>query len=297
LSLSGTAIKADALKNLSSLKQLTKLFLWNTGLKENEIRQLENKNLVIETGFRSDTITLKLTPPILQNEEQVIIKPQPLKLKHYINGVTIRYTLDGTDPDSLRSEAYTKNVTISGNTHLKAIAYKPGWYSSDTTEADFYVAKYRPDSLIHLSPPDAEYKDDKAKTLIDLVKGDKNFHSGKWVAFKMNRMEAILIFDQPAAISGLTVSSLIDIGSYLMPPVSLEVWGGDDPKQLKLLKRITPSQPAKMQPAYLKAYDLKFETITARYLKLIVNPVSKLPKWHPAKGQKGWFFTDEIIVN
>jgi uncharacterized membrane protein len=297
LSLSGTPIKAGALKNLSSLTQLTKLFLWNTGLKENEIKQLQNKNLVIETGFRSDTITLKLTPPILENEEQVIIKPQALKLKHYINGVTIRYTLDGTDPDSLRSAMYTKNVTISGNAHLKAIAYKPGWYHSDTTETDFYAAKYKPDSLIHLLPPDAEYKDDKSKTLIDLVKGDKNFRSGKWVAFKMNSMEAMLVFNQPAAISGVMVSSLIDIGSYLMPPVSLEVWGGDDPKQLKLLNRITPPQPAKMQPAYLKAYDLKFKTITARYLKLIAKPVPKLPKWHPGKGQNGWFFTDEIIVN
>jgi len=297
LSLSGTSIKANALKNLSSLKQLTKLYLWNTGLKENEIRQLENKNLVIETGFRTDTITLKLTPPILENEEQVVIKPQLLKLKHYVHGVTIRYTLDGTDPDSLRSPVYTKDVTISGNAHLKAIAYKPGWYSSDTTDVDFYAAKYRPDSVIHLLPPDKDYKDDKSKTLIDLVKGDKNFRSGKWVGFRMNSMEAMLVFDQPAAISSVTISSLVDIGSFLMPPLSLEVWGGDDPKQLKLIKRIAPPQPAKMQPAYLKAYDLKFKTITARYLKLIVNPVAKLPKWHPGKGQKGWFFADEVIVN
>ena len=297
LSLSGTAIKADAVKNLSSLKQLTKLFLWNTGLKDNEIKQLENKHLVIETGFRGDTITLQLTPPILQNVEQVIIKPQPLKLKHYINGVTIRYTLDGTDPDSLRSAVYTKNVMISGNAHLKAIAYKPGWYSSDTTEVDFYTAKYRPDSLIHLLPPDKDYKDDKGKTLIDLAMGDSNFHSGKWVGFRMNSMEAMLVFDQPAAISGVTVSSLIDIGSFLMPPLSLEVWGGDDPEHLKLLNRIIPQQPVKMQKHYQKTYDLKFKTITVRYLKLIANPVSKLPKWHPGKGQKGWFFTDEIIVN
>lgn len=296
LSLSGTAIKADALKNLSSLKQLTKLFLWNTGLKANEIKQLENKHLVLETGFRGDTITLQLTPPILQNEEQVIVTPRPLKLKHYINGVTIRYTLDGTDPDSLRSAVYTKNVMISGKAHLKAIAYKPGWYSSDTTEADFYRAKYKPDSLIHLLPPDKDYKDDKEKTLIDLAMGDSNFHSGKWVGFSMNSMEAMLVFDQPSAISGVTVSSLIDIGSFLMPPLSLEVWGGDDPKHLKLLNRIIPQQPVKMQKHYQKTYDLKFKMITVRYLKLIANPVSKLPKWHPGKGKKGWFFTDEIIV-
>jgi uncharacterized membrane protein len=311
LSLSGTAIKADALKSLSSLKQLNKLFIWNTGLKEDAIKQLqqENKNLVIETGFRSDTIILKLTPPVLENEEQVIIKPEPLKLKHYINGVTIRYTLDGTEPDSLRSDVYTKGVMVSGKAHLKAIAYKPGWYSSDTTKADFYAAKYKPDSLIHLFPPDAAYKDEKGKTLIDLVKGDKNFGSGKWVAFRNNSMEALLVFDQPSDISLITVSSIVDTASYIMPPLSLEVWGGDDPTRLKLLKRITPAQPAKpvrrskpgqpakTQPAYLKLYDLAFKPVTVRYLKLIANPVAKLPKWHSGKGQRGWFFTDEIIVN
>jgi uncharacterized membrane protein len=299
LSLSGANIKGEALKSLSSLKNLTKLFIWNTGIKEDAIKQLQqsNKNLVIETGFRGDTVTLKLTPPVLENKEQVIIKPQPLQLKHYIKGVTIRYTLDGTLPDSLKSPVYNNDVTISNNVHLKARAFKPGWYSSDSVEAYFYAAKYRPDSLIHLLPPDKQYKDDKGRILIDLVKGDKNFGSGKWVAFTLNPMEALLVFNQSSVISDVTVSSLVDIGSYLMPPLSLEVWGGDDPKNLKLLNRITPEQPVKVIPSYQKAYDLKFKPVTVRYLKIIANPVKKLPKWHPGKGKPGWFFTDELIVN
>ena len=90
---------------------------------------------------------------------------------------------------------------------------------------------------------------------------------------------------------------MVDIGSYLMPPLSLEVWGGNDPGQLKLLNRIVPEQPFKQVPSYLKMYELKFKPITLRYLRIIANPVIKLPKWHPGKGQRGWFFTDEIIVN
>jgi len=309
LSLSGTKITAGSLKELSSLDQLTKLFIWNTGLKKEDIDFLKNKNLVIETGFRTDTIILKLTPPVLENVEQVIRQPQPLKLKHYINGVTIHYTLDGTDPDSLRSAVYANNVMISGNAHLKAIAYKPGWYSSDTTEVNFYVSKYRPDSLIHLLPPDNTYKDEKGKTLKDGVKGDRNFGSGKWVAFRNNRMEALMIFNQPSTVSAVSVSSLVDIGAYLMPPLSLELWGGDDSGHLKLLRRITPAQPArpaqpakkgeplKMEPSYLKLYELDFKPTTVHYLKLIANPVTKLPHWHPGKGEKGWFFVDEVIVN
>lgn len=44
-------------------------------------------------------------------------------------------------------------------------------------------------------------------------------------------------------------------------------------------------------------FDFKFKVVTLRYLKLIANPVAKLPAWHRGKGDKGWFFVDEVIVN
>ena len=298
LSLSGTKLSKGAVKKLSSLQQLSKVFLWNTGLTNEDVKQLyKNKGLTVETGFRGDTVVLKLTPPVLENENQIIVKSEQLKLKHYIKGAVIRYTLDGKVPDSLKSPAYDEKVIITGDAHLKAIAYKPGWYSSDTIDAYFYGAKYKPDSLIHLRPPDAAYKDEKQKTLIDLAKGDNNFRSGKWVGFRENPMEALLVFNHPSEISRVTVSGLIDIGSYLMPPAFVEVWSGDDPKNLKQLSRIVPQQPAKVSPAYQKIYELNFKPVTARYFKLVASPVSKLPKWHPGKGQKGWFFTDEVFVN
>jgi len=312
LSLSGTKITASSLNGLRSLDQLTKLFIWNTGLKKEDVAFLKNKSLNIETGFRTDTMILRLTPPILENTQQVLLQPQPLRLKHYINGVTIRYTLDGTSPDSMRSPVYANDVTIEGNARLKAIAYKPGWYSSDTTTTDFYKTTYRPDSLIQLLPPDNYYKDEKGKTLIDGVKGDVNLSGGKWIGFRNNSMKALMIFNQPSVVSTVMVSSTVDTASYVMPPLSLELWGGSDSAHLKLLKRITPVQPPKpprppktakpgeslpRQPAYLKLYTLGFKATTVRYLKLIANPVEKLPSWHSGKGKRGWFFVDELIVN
>jgi len=299
LSLSGTPMKPDAIKSLSDLKQLTRLEIWNTTVSEKMIKELQsvNKNLVIEKGFRGDTIRLKLTPPVLENEQQVIIQPQKLRLKHYINGVTIRYTLDGTRPDSLKSNVYNNDVTISSNTHLVAKAFKPGWQSSDSLEAFFYKAAYKADSLIYLLPPDKSYKDEKGRILIDGVKGDNNYGSGKWVGFTLNRMEAMLVYPQPSEISKVTISSLVDIGSYLMPPQLIEVWGGDDRSHMKLLNRMSPGQPTKQKPAYLKVFEISFKPVSVRYLKIIATPVSKLPSWHPGKGQPGWFFSDEIFVN
>ncbi len=300
LSLSGTAIKKEDLLKLSSGKKLKHLFIWNTTLTDAEITDLKSrmKDMVIEKGFKGDTTILKLTPPVLLNEEQIITEPIRLQLKHYVNGTSIRYTLDGTEPDSSLSPEYNSNIMLTKNVTIKSKAFKKGWVSSDILENYFYSSKYKVDSIINLLPPEEQYKGDGAKTLTDLIKGEaSNFKSGKWLGFRKNKMESLLMFAVPATISSVTLSTLIDIGGYIMPPVAIELWGGNDADHLKHLSRITPQQPLKVQPAFLKAFELSFTPVTVKYLKIVVIPVSKLPLWHPGKGDKGWVFTDEVFVN
>ena len=300
LSLSGTAIKKEDLLKLSSSKKLSHLFIWNTTLTDVEIADLKirMKEIVFEKGFKGDTTILKLTPPVLLNEEQIITEPIALQLKHYVNGTSIRYTLDGTEPDSSLSPEYNSHIMLTQNVTVKSKAFKKGWISSDILENYFFSSKYKVDSIINLLPPEELYKGDGAKTLTDLIKGEaSNFKSGKWLGFRKNNMESLLMFAAPATISSVTLSTLIDIGGYIMPPVSIELWGGNDAGHLQHLSRITPQQPLKVQPAYLKAFELSFAPVTVKYVKIVAIPVSKLPLWHPGKGDKGWVFTDEVFVN
>jgi uncharacterized membrane protein len=300
LSLSGTAVKKENIAQLSPLKKLTQLFIWNTALNEKDIADLKNtmKDIVFEKGFKGDTTILKLTPPILLNEEQIITTPVTLQLKHYINGASIRYTLDGTEPDSINSPEYNNNITLAKNITVKAKAFKQGWISSAVMENYFFSSEYKADSVINLQPTDEQYKSYGAKTLIDLVKGEaSNFRSGKWLGFKNNKMESLLLFTAPATVKSVTLSTLVDIGSYIMPPLAVEVWGGNNAGHLKLLCRNTPQQPTMIQPGYLKAVELSFTPVTVKYLKIIAVPVAKLPLWHPGKGERGWVFVDEVFVN
>jgi uncharacterized membrane protein len=300
LSLSGTTVKKENVLALSSLKKLSHLFIWNTTLSETEIGQLKKalKDIVVETGFTDDTSILKLTKPILVNEEQIITSPLAIRLKHYIKGVAIRYTLDGTEPDSIQSLVYNNDLVLAKNVMLKAKAFKQGWISSAVLENYFFSSTWQPDSSIDLLPPDEQYKGTGAKTLTDLVKGEPaNYRNGKWLGFRNNKMESMLVFLKPVTASGVTLSALVDIGSYIMPPFSIEVWGGDDPAHLKRLSRITPQQPAKIQPAYIKGYELPFAPVSLKFIKIIAVPVPKLPAWHPGKGDKGWILTDEVFVN
>lgn len=299
LSLSGTNVTVAQLQQLQKLPALKTVYVWHTAATPAGIKKIEEqiKNISFQTGFNGDTTIMKLTPPVVLNEEGFVTTAIPLKLKHYIQGAVIRYTTDGSEPDSIRSLIYKGNETISSNTFIRVKAFKAGWISSDITEASFYKSTYQPDTVIYLQPADSSYKDEHSKLLTDRIKGETNFKLGNWVAFRKNRMECLLQFTKPVPVQSITLSCLIDIGSYIMPAQKIEIWGGDDRKQLKLLGQLIPDQPTMIKPAYMRGFECKFNRAEVKYIKIIAVPVGKLPLWHPGKGDKAWIFTDELLVN
>jgi len=164
-------------------------------------------------------------------------------------------------------------------------------------QAYFYKSTYTADSVILLTSPDQQYKGDGGKTLTDRVKSDQNFRNGKWLGYHGTKMEALLMFNDPVKVQSVTLSSLVDAGGYIMPPQSIEIWGGNDQYDLKLLTRNTPKQPVKIEPGYMIGFDCSFKPVSVKYIKVVGTAISKLPAWHPGKGDKGWLFTDEIFVN
>ena len=300
LSLSGTGVTATSLGALASLPKLTQLYIWSTPAQSQQLAAVQKqlKNTRIETGFTGDTIIIKLNQPLIENEEQVLLQPAPLRLKHYVKGVTIHYTTDGTEPDSIQSPISKGDFIMNKNMTVKAKAFKPGWISSDVAERIFYKAGYKIDSIrLMKPPPDAPYKTINATILTDAQKGDLNFRSGKWIGFRGLALQAVLYFDTVQTISSVTVSSLVNIGGFIMPPQQVEVWAGNDPGHLRLIKRISPEQPVKESAGYMKGYELNFKPVQEKYLKVVVVPVGKLPVWHKGKKEKGWVFVDEIFLN
>lgn len=298
-SFAGTPVTAKQMQPLLSLPGLQQVVAWNSGVTEKEAAAMHKQfsSVRIETGYRTDTILIKLNPPIIANEQQVITEPMPLQLKHYVSGTEIRYTLDGTDPDSLRSPVYSPPVMLDKNCLLKAKAYKPGWISSDIVQTNFFRSVYAPDSVQLISQPAPNYKGIGGKTIIDKEKSDLNFRNGKWLGYQGNTMESIIWFRKPVMLQNVTISSIVDIGSYIMPPVSLEVWGGKEPGKLALLSKLTPEQPVKPDLPYLKGYECNFKPAEIQYLKIVAKAVPVMPAWHPGKGDKGWFFIDELFFN
>ena len=315
LSLSGTSVKPGQLNEIVAMPKLRNIYLWNTSITPADVQKLEqqNKNITYQSGFKGDTVILKLTPPILENEVPIITGSLPLKLKHYINGTTVRYTLDGSDPDSLTSPVYNGKLEMNAEVTVKAKAFKPGWISSDILQQHFFKSTFHPDSVVLITATDKRYKGNGGKTLVDIEKGDiNNFGNGKWLGYRENPMEALMVFGNPVEARNVTISALKNVGGYVMPPASVEIWGGIDEKNLKLLGRIIPKQPTKESQKKKDKESEKeentdntdnliiacnFQPVEVKFIKLLVKPVAKLPDWHPGKKEKGWIFVDEVFVN
>jgi hypothetical protein len=278
---------------------LKSVYVWNTGLSTEELAGLKKgQKIRFETGFRSDTLILALNAPIIVTEKQLISKDETVSLKHQIAGTVIRYTLDGTEPDSTKSLVYDKPIAITKNSTLKARAFRAGWYGSKQVEKVFFKAGYPIDSAQLLTPVDPGYKGKGAASLIDGKVGDTERVSGTWLGFNQNDFQSYLYFKKPVKAGNVTISMLRNIGSYIFPPTRIEVWGGANEKSLKLLKVITPEVPTKDLPGAVNlVYEAGFEPQQLSCIKVIAKPLAKIPDWHGGKGGKGWLFIDELIVN
>ena len=299
IALSGTNIRATDLQVLASLPNLTQVYLWNTSLQPQDIAKIRSvlKSANIEMGYTGDTVTIKLNAPQIENDQTIFEESVRLKVKHPIKGVVIHYTTDGSEPDSINAAVYKNDMVFDKNIIIKAKAYKKGWISSDVASKSFYKRGFVSDSIGLLHPPDPQFKGEGANVLSDGQKGDVNFRDGSWLGYKDKPLQLLYHFEKAATVSSVMVSSLVDVGSYVMPPQEIEVWSGSHPSAMRLLKRITPQQPLKEKPVYMLGYEVNFAAEKANYFKVVVQAVKKLPSWHRGKGEKAWVFADEILIN
>jgi uncharacterized membrane protein len=300
LSIAGTIIGPPALEKLSKSNTLQEVYVWNTPATAKDVDNLKAKfpHVNWNLGYIPDEKEkLKLTPPILQNENFLINTSDPIALKHNLPGAIIRYTVDGSQPDSINGIVYSEPIRLKNHSTIKTIATKEGWLKSDELEYRFFIKGIKPAQTKLLTTTSKDYKAKGASTLTDGQIGDAdNFRDGNWLGFRENGFEALFYFEKPTPLSEIAFLYDKNIGSYLMPPQQIEIWGGESESNLKLIKKLIPIQPTKYEPNKVGA---EFIQATGNYtvIKIIAAPVAKLPVWHFGKGEKGWLMVSEVIFH
>jgi uncharacterized membrane protein len=299
LALANTSVDKKIAEIIPLFNKLSKIYLTNTKISPEEIEEMKVKFPKKEFIYEdySDIVT-QLTPPLLENTENIVENGSTASLKHYINGATIKYTLDDSEPDSVNSKTYTEPILVKDYLNIKSKAYKPGWIGSDTKNFLIFTKGLKPQNGKILTKVNDRYKGEGFNTLVNSKSGPvNNLPNPNWLGFKEEPFEALFSFPQPQKLSTLIVSYGLSIPQYVFPPTEIKIFAGDQPDRMKLIKNMKLpvfTYDNKDQVKNDKVI-LPLENVTYKHYKVFAQNLKALPPWHPGKGTPAWVFIDEIF--
>jgi uncharacterized membrane protein/mono/diheme cytochrome c family protein len=305
LTLSGTKLNYNDLKGLlPNLKTVKSISVWDTKLNAADVEKLQKefRTINIIGGFKDDGKNpLRLNPPQVKNSTTIFAESLALDLRHPIKGVDIRYTTDGTEPDSLHSPLFDGKKVLTQSATIKAKAYKNGWYGSEMASFDFFKSKYVPDSVNLIMPLNRVHQAEGAKTFFDhklgVIGANNPAWANNWAGVRNNDMVFMSEFKKPVILSSLGLHYMIEEATSIFPPELVEIWGGDSMENLKLLAKFKAQMPSKGDTPTLKTVVGQFKPQSVSFIKIVAKPVEKIPEWHGNKGKRALLLVDEMFLN
>lgn len=298
LNLYGTKVDDSGIEQVFNLQRLKKLFLWQTDVSEEMITKIRNERpkLMVSAGVDNSIFgDAKLKPPLIIADEDIFKDSLPVRFGMNFKGVSIHYTLDGSDPDST-SMKYDTTIYLKESTNLKVIARKEGWGTSEVASRFFARAKYQPVNIKLNKKPSDRYAAEGAKSLGDFKKGTVSFTDGNWIGYEGEHFTATLDLGEKTDVSRVTVSALEATSSWIFYPRGIEISVSENGSNFKKVVSVDiPTTPVP-EPPELQNFSESFDPVEARYVRVNVKSNLKNPDWHPNPGGKCWVFVDEILV-
>lgn len=302
VALSNTNIGREDLFALAKLSRLEKVYAWETKVLPQDLSELAKQlpGVSFDLGYQAPPgEMLQLSPPQLINDQAVLEAGDKVLLNTKFPGAEIRYTMDGSDPDSLSSPLFSEPLSISSVSTIKAQTFSPGWLASEIATFTLFPGGKTPDTTMLLNEPNPQYKGNGASILTDKQKGKiGNFRTPDWQGYQKHPLSVVFYFGtEPPLISEIVGSFGQNIGPEIFLPRQVSVYGGADPEQMQLLGRVQVDLPDGYRANKIEGISVKIKASNFSYYKLEALPHPGLPRWHQAyaPGRKPWIFIDEVF--
>ncbi len=211
-----------------------------------------------------------------------------------IDGAPIYYTLDGQTPTT-KSTEYTGEVSIAAPCTFKAVVIRPSGQSRVFTEkVSFNKATAK--KITMLQPINKTYEFNGAQTLVDGLSGDKSYRTGRWIGFVGNPLEAVIDMGNPTEISKAHISTFVEKGDWIFDADAFAIYSSNDGVNYKEVAIEKYPEAEANDPNGIFEHELTFDPVKARYFKVRVDAVARMPKWHVSAGKPGYVFVDEISL-
>jgi len=206
----------------------------------------------------------------------------------------IMYSFD--TQESLKDvRKYTEPLKISQSCYLTCFVLRPdgsrGKYFS--TNFDFNKASMKPITL--KKQPDKNYTYDGAQILIDGLKGNSNYRSGKWLGWFGENADAIIDLQEVTEISKVTFNCNINMKDWIFNAKTVKVLVSDDGSQFR---EVFSKNFELLAANYIKniyPVEVAFTPTKARFVEVVITPFD-CPEGHSGYGHPAWVFIDEIGI-
>ncbi len=217
-----------------------------------------------------------------------------VKIKSDWKDLTIRYTLDGSEPTTA-SEKFRKPFIPEKPLTLKAALFDKQGLKGRVISESIYVNKAFGKPVTYLTSWSKQYPGQEVYTLVNGIKGNQALKAGSWQGFNKDDMEVVIDLEKQTEIRTIKTSFLKSTWSWIFYPKQVEYYLSDDGQTFRLAGILTTTGQTG-HGSELKSYDIELQQEKTRYIKIKAVNQGVCPAWHGAAGQPCWLFVDEVIV-
>ncbi len=212
-----------------------------------------------------------------------------------LDNTPVYYTLDGSEPTT--SSAKCEGVIeIKDNCTLKAKGIgERGETRLFTEEITFSKATAKPIKLLQPIHRNYTFKGDI--TLVDGLKGNPNYRTGRWLGFCGTDLEAVVDLKNEEEISSVKFNTSVDKGDWVFDVLGITVSVSNDGENFtEVFDKKYPDLTAEDENKIYE-HKVEFEPVKARYVKVKALSDRDMPDWHGGKGYPAFIFVDELEIN
>jgi len=247
-------------------------------------------------GFPESTISeYQITPvPSVYQGSRTFMDSTVVALSNPLPGVTIHYTLDGSEP-GMRSTIYLRPIILRKSATLRAFAVSRDQTLSLPIEARFTrIPKNRKITITY--PYAGQYAAGGDLALINFVKGSDDFRTGNWQGYEGADLEAVVDLGVIQPVKKLSLGCIQDQGAWIFMPMDVTWWISQDGQDFTKVTTLVNDTDEHTDGPVTKEFAVDLKNQKCRFVKVVAKNRGICPAWHPGAGNKAWLFADEITI-
>ena len=212
-----------------------------------------------------------------------------VRLQNEFPDSEIRFAIDDV-PLTASSPSFSDSLRFDSTTTIKTAFFEDDQIVGDTLTKTFNFHKAVGKPVTYTPEYSKQYNGTGDNTMVNVLRGSKNFHDGQWLAWLEDDAEITVDLEKPVEISSVAVGAMENQPSGIYYPKKIEISVSEDGKSFTTVGELHRDFQTN---GYTKLEDFKveFNVQKARFIKINVSNLA-----HPPTGGSAFMFLDEVIV-